>query len=104
MSLQTIHQAANDQALLDRIVAATNKEAIANVELGATAFGQLVRKNQADIRATFAFPVAVDYEAEYASAVAADNPNPGGDPTVITDANVSAAVQVHWPPDPEAPA
>ena len=31
----------------------------------------------------------------YASAVAANNPNPGGDESVVTDAMLTAAVQAH---------
>lgn len=99
MSLTSITQAANDRALQARITAATHKEAIANPEFGDTDFGQAVQRGAADILTTFAYPVAVDYEAEYDSALAADNPDPGGDPTVITDANISAAVQAHWPAD-----
>jgi hypothetical protein len=36
---------------------------------------------------------ATDIEAAYASALAAGNPDPGGDPSVITDALILAKVQ-----------
>lgn len=41
------------------------------------------------------WPVAAtaDIEAAYASALAGDNPNPGGDESVITDAMILGAVQ-----------
>jgi len=100
MSLTTISQAAADPALGDRIVAAVWKEAIANPTLGDTAYGRQVLAGSAPIEMTFTYPIAVDNEAAYESAVVAGNPNPGGDPAVITDANISAGVQAHWPPDP----
>jgi hypothetical protein len=100
MSLATINQAANDRALQERTTASVWKEAVANPALAATVFGQQVLSGTAPITMTFSYPVAVDTEAAYESAVIAGNPNPGGDPSVITDGNISAAVQVHWPEDP----
>lgn len=41
-----------------------------------------------------------DIEAAYASALAGDNPNPGGDESVITDGMILAAVQAELPPAP----
>ena len=102
MSLASINQAANDQILLARVSAAVNKEALANPTFGDTDFGRLVISGTAPIQMRFAYPIAVDTEAAYESALAAGNPNPGGDPAVITDAAISSAVQVHWPPDPAA--
>jgi hypothetical protein len=101
MSLTTINQAANDEALLARITASVWQQAVANPTFGDTMFGAMVLSGAAPIEAVFAYPVAVDYDAEYESAVAAGNPNPGGDEAVISDANVEAAVQAHWPEDPE---
>lgn len=97
MSYTTITMAANDEALRDRTIAAVHKEALANPEFGDTAFGEAVVDGRADIWARFAYPIAVDTEAAYESAVAAENPDPGGDPAVITDAAIGSAVQVHWP-------
>ena len=99
MTLTTINQAANDQALLDRIEAATWQEVIGNAAFGDSAFGRFVRGGGGGnaIRTTFGYPVAVDYAEEYGYAVDNGNPNPGGDVGVISYANVSAAVQVHWP-------
>ena len=99
MSLTTINQAANDQALLDRIEAAVWQEVIGNDAFGDSSFGRMVRGGggSGPIRSTFAYPVAVDYADEYAFAVDSGNPNPGGDVGVITDANISTSVQVHWP-------
>jgi hypothetical protein len=105
VSYTTITQATEDQALTDRIMAAVAKESWANPDYGATGTGQSVRLN-GPLAATayFVWPVAIDTEDEYAYAVEADNPNPGGDPGVISDAVIQSAVQTHWPdPPPEAP-
>jgi hypothetical protein len=101
MSLTSIYQAATDPALQHRTTAAVQREAIANPQFGDTAFGRQVRAGTAPIIMVFGFPVAVDNEAAYESALAAGNPDPGGDPAVISDANISTAVQVYWPADPD---
>lgn len=102
MSHATIFRASQDPSLTNRVVAAVQKEAIANAELGSTPFGQDVIANPAEgIR--LAWPVAIDYEDEYSYAIDNGNPDPGGDPSVITDANISAAVQAHWPQDTASP-
>jgi hypothetical protein len=46
-----------------------------------------------------AWPTAAasDVEAAYESALAGGNPDPGGDPAVITDGMILAAVQANWP-------
>lgn len=43
---------------------------------------------------------ASDVEAAYASALAASNPNPGGDEAVITDQMILSHVQANWPANP----
>lgn len=45
----------------------------------------------------WAVSTASDVEAAYASALAAQNPNPGGDESVITDGMILANVQANWP-------
>lgn len=104
MSLTTITQASKDMALLDRIDASAWKEAISNPEFGDTPFGKMVLSGTAAIHSYLAYPVAVDTEVAYEYAVNEGNPNPGGDPSVITDAAIGSAVQVHWPELPEPPA
>ena len=43
-----------------------------------------------------------DIEASYEFAVNSDNPDPGGDPTVITDGQILSAVQhILNPPPPD---
>lgn len=44
----------------------------------------------------WAVATASDVEAAYESALAADNPDPGGDPSVITDGMILANVQANW--------
>jgi hypothetical protein len=39
---------------------------------------------------------ADDIEAAYASALAANNPRPGGDEAVITDGMILSSVQANW--------
>ena len=104
MSHQTITQATRDPELADRITAAVAKESWGNESFGATDTGQSVRVNGPE-GAThyFTWPVAIDYEDEYAYAVDAGNPSPGGDPGVITDEMLSSAVQAHWPDPPPPP-
>jgi hypothetical protein len=85
MSYTTINQCANDQALLGRITACAAQE------------GELVPASAAH-QTIWAISSASDVEAAYASALAANNPNPGGDNTVITDQMILSAFQANWPP------
>lgn len=85
MSFNTISQCANDQAFIDRLNAcAATQDAPDPISAGAN----------------LRWPVAAtsDIEAAYASALAAGNPNPGGDESVITDQMILSAVQANWPP------
>jgi hypothetical protein len=85
MSFATINRCANDSAFVGRLTACAAQEGDHN------ATGQLV------------WPVAsaADIEAAYASALANDNPDPGGDESVITDQMILSAVQANWPAPPE---
>lgn len=102
MSYNSINQAAHDQALLSRVTAAVSKEAW-NGELKTTQFADVVRSSADYGAGQLIWPTAVDYEAQYESALAGNNPNPGGDESVITDGNITASVQAHWPLDPAPP-
>jgi len=86
MSYKTIAQCAADRSFIARLEAAAAQE-------GATVPSVTVDQS-------LRWPVsgATDIEAAYASALAADNPNPGGDETVITDQMILSAVQANWPP------
>ena len=102
MSYTTINQCANDAAFQDRVVAGAMKEAIASPEYALTEFGQQLRQFPQAALNVFMWPLSVDNEAAYEFAVGNSNPNPGGDEGVITDANIQAGIQTHWPPDPLA--
>jgi len=85
MSYSTISICAHDSSLTARITAAVAKEG---------------RDNPEAVASELVWPVAAasDIEAAYASALAADNPDPGGDEAVITDQMILSAVQAHMPP------
>jgi hypothetical protein len=85
MSYTSINQCAIDPAFMARVTAAAAAE-------GATKQPDTVMY---EIR--WAVAVASDVAAAYESAVAAGNPNPGGDPAVITDGMILSSVQANWP-------
>jgi hypothetical protein len=84
MSYTSIHRCATDPSFMNRLVACVADEGAAEPE------------NEA---ARLVWPVAAadDIEAAYESALAADNPDPGGDPSVISDAMILGVVQANPP-------
>lgn len=84
MSYSTISQCANDPAFQNRVTACIAQEGDAT---------------PTDALPLVIWPVssASDIEAAYASAIAAGNPDPGGDESVITDQMILSAVQAHLP-------
>lgn len=103
MSYTSLSLASADGALTNRVNAAVQKEARNNAALAATDYGKAVQIGQASPVLQFAWPVAVATEAAYEFAINSGNLDPGGDPTVITDADILASVQANWPPDPWPP-
>jgi hypothetical protein len=104
MSYSTITQATRDTALQDRVTAAACKEAwVGGVEFVLSEYGERLRTYPSEAVVTFIWPVSIEYETEYAYALDSGSLNPGGDPTVITDANIQSSVQAHWPRDVEVP-
>lgn len=100
MSYATITQCTRDTVLQDRVTAAALKEAIAGGdEFGETAFAEQLQRSPILALNYFMWPTAIDNEAAYAYAVETDNPNPGGDVGVISDANLQSVVQTYWPHD-----
>jgi hypothetical protein len=97
MSYNTINACANDSAFRSRVTACAAQEGAYSPENA----GYLLM-----------WPISVesDVEAAYASALAANNPNPGGDESVITDGMILSKVQANWnveweqPPTPPTPA
>lgn len=84
MSYSTISACSKDEAFVSRITACAAQEGAASPEGAAY---QLL------------WPICTrsDIEAAYASALAASNPNPGGDESVITDGMILSAVQAELP-------
>jgi hypothetical protein len=92
MSYTTIYANANDEHFQQRLMAAAAQEGHENPEY---AMSVLLRWKVAS---------ATDIEQAYEYAINSGNPDPGGDPTVITDAQILAKVQpILNPPPPEPP-
>lgn len=87
MSYKTINQCANDSEFMNRVTACCAKEGSNSPQ---TTMYEVI------------WPVASasDIEAAYASALAGENPSPGGDEAVITDQMILSSVQANWPPEP----
>jgi hypothetical protein len=102
MSYATLTKQSLDQTLIQRVIAAAMQEAFENPAMTDTEFADIIKRNSAQAMVMI-WPVSIATEAEYASALAAGHPNPGGDESVISDGMILGAVQANWPPD-EAPA
>lgn len=89
MSYNTIAQCATDDALFQRVRGAVSTQADAPSPPDPYAY-----------KIIWPLSAASDVEAAYASALAAGNPNPGGDETVVTDGMILANVQAYWPDPP----
>lgn len=92
MSYKTISQCHDDPSFQRRINAAAAQEQGAK--------GELVAPELVIAPLLWAVASASDIESAYASALAAGNPDPGGDEAVITDGMILANVQAHWPTTP----
>lgn len=99
MSYKSITLSTYDTNLRYRIQSAVNKEVQANVSLGESVFGVYCKNNPWVGWQALIWPVCTDVEAAYEYAINAGNPDPGGDPTVITDGAILASVQANWPPE-----
>lgn len=92
MSYNTIHQCANDEAFQNRLVACAAQE------------GEESPEYSMSVKLRWPVSSLTDIEEAYEYAVNSDNPNPGGDDTVITDAQILSAVQyILNPPPPDPP-
>jgi len=92
VSYSTINQCANDPAFASRVQSCVAQEQLAR--------DMPVDPGTLTNTMTWAVAAATDVEAAYASALAASNPNPGGDESVIADAMILAHVQAEWPTAP----
>ena len=84
MSYASINRCANDASFLGRITACIADEGNSS-------------PYEDTERLRWVVAAADDIEAAYESALTGDNPDPGGDPAVITDAMILSAVQAHPP-------
>ena len=89
MSYSTISKCASDQAFVTRVSACIAQEQVAKNES--------VNPNALLQGMVWAVASATDVEQAYASALAAQHGNPGGDASVISDGMILANVQANWP-------
>jgi hypothetical protein len=89
MSYSTISKCVNDAAFNSRVTSCVAQEQLARDEPVAP-----TGPNAAEM--LWAVASASDVEAAYASALAANNPDPGGDESVITDGMILSHVQGNW--------
>ena len=83
MSYNTINESSKDEVLNGRITACCMQE-----------------HHEPLTEAMWAVYTASDVEEAYAYALSVDNPNPGGDETVVTDGMILAHVQGFFNPAP----
>jgi hypothetical protein len=104
MSFATLNTAIFDVALQQRTNSCAQQEARENPALSGTELAARIRSAMFGASDIFIWDVAIATEAEYASALAAGVPNPGGDESVITDGMILSAVQAAWASHEPAPA
>jgi hypothetical protein len=101
MSYTSIDTCVNDKDLQARVKSAASKEAWAGGdEFKNSPYGERLRTYPDEAIATFMYATAIDYEDEYAYALDNGNEEAGKDPGVISDANIQASIQAHWPTSP----
>jgi hypothetical protein len=96
MTAASISRAANDTELQARVTALAHKEILFNETLADTEYGKALKTGAVNIM-TLMWPVAVDTEAAYETALASGRGAPGHDLDVITDGNITSAIVAHWP-------
>jgi hypothetical protein len=101
MTMASISQAASDEQLRARVLAAAQKEIIFNEELANTEYGKLLARGNSDV-SPLIYRVAVDTEAAYEGALQAGRAAPGHDADIITDGALTSAVVAGWPMDVES--
>ena len=100
MSMASIHRAANDPQLQARLLAAAMRELNYSDDLAETQYGRQLRQGVQNVTPLM-WPIAVDTEAAYETALTAGRGAPGHDQDVITDDTLTSAVVTHWPYTPE---
>lgn len=83
MSFLSINTCVNDQSFIGRLNACAAQEGAVDPVTKAFTL-------------RWAVAASADIASAYDSALAAGNPDPGGDPAVITDQMILSSVQAHW--------
>jgi hypothetical protein len=96
MTAATMARAATDEQLKSRVMALAQKEIIYNETLANTEFGKRLASGFGNVEPLM-WPIAVDTEAAYETALASGRGAPGHDMDVIPDAALTSAINVHWP-------
>jgi hypothetical protein len=89
MSYSSINRCNNDSAFIGRLTACIADEGAADPYAEVNRIRWIVC-------------AADDIESAYEFGINSNNPDPGGDPTVITDAMILSVVQANPAPPPEA--
>ena len=96
MSAVSISRAASDPQLQARVLAMAHREIMYSDELANTTYGKQLIQGFNNVMPLM-YPVAVDTEAAYETALNAGRGAPGHDSDVITDAALTSAISAHWP-------
>jgi len=96
MTASSIARAANDPQLQARVLAMAQREILFNADLAATTYGKQLQAGMINVQPLM-WPVAVDTELAYETAVNSGRGAPGYDLDVIPDANLTSAIVTHWP-------
>jgi hypothetical protein len=100
MSFTSISRAAIDQDLINRVSSAAHQIAQTDDDKANTLLGQQLINGNGMIGnpvASLMWPVAIDTEQAYESALLNQRGAPGFDVDIITDAAIFASVNAHWP-------
>lgn len=104
MSYTSIDICVKDTDLQARVKSAASKEAWAGgPEFASTEYANRLRTYPDEALVTFMYAIAIDNEAGYAYALENNVSEPGKDRGVITDEQIQAGVQAHWPASAEVP-
>lgn len=109
MSASSIYRAAHDEQLIARVTALAYEAMINDAALADTNFGRTLSAPSPVVMpgynpaAPLMFPVAVDTQQAYESALLNMRGAPGYDIDIITDAQITESILAHWPQDPGAP-
>lgn len=97
MSFASLNTASRDEALIARVAACVQQEARQNPNVDDSAFAAAVRSGGTGVAGALIWPVVLNTEEAYESALLNEVSDPGADPSVITDEMILAAVQASWP-------